>query len=237
MPRTHARRSPSPRRAFPRVLGRRVLTALSWLIPVGLAVALAFALGTASARALLQRGPGGATADGTWRVLPSSGGAEVDPYTRARLTQTGAVPLGGAEGVVLVGARDEGGRPLDARCRYRLRGPMPPARRWSLWIEPRADSPARPGALHSGGLLRERGGGFTIEASRAVRPGNWLALPEAPSGVAVGATESPAPFTIHLALYDTPVARTGRADALAPPALRRIECGDATAPVTGAAVG
>ena len=219
---THPLARPSGRPSSAHGIAAAAATALAWLVPLGLALALAFGIGTSSARALLEREPGAATANGAWRVLPSSGGTAVDPYTRARLSRGGTVPLGSAEGVALSTARDSRGRALDARCRYLLRGPMPPARRWSLWVEPRSDDPARPGALHSQGLVRERGGGFVIEASAAVRPGNWLALAAPPPG-----GQLPAPFTLRLALYDTPVARTGRADALAPPTLRRIGCDNA----------
>ena len=193
--------------------GSWLLRALGWLLPIVVALLIAFGIGTASARAVLgERGEARFGRAGAWNLQPSSGGAAVDPYTRARLARTGTVPLATAEGLLLSAVVDDRGRPLDARCRYAVVGPMPPARRWSLWVEPPLGNPARPSAIHSRAVVRDREGAYRIKASRTVRPGNWLALPER------------GPFSLQLALYDTPVARTGGAGDLRTPALRRLGC-------------
>ena len=233
-------------RRSPRGLIDHLLAVLGWLVPCLVALAIAFGIGTASARAVLgERGDVGFGRAGAWRLDPSGGGAEVDPYTRARLARTGAVPLGLAEGLSLTAIEDDAGRPLDANCRYAIVGPMPPARRWSLWVEPGINDPARPFALHDGAVVRDRGGRFTIEASRGVRPGNWLALPTASAveptsseATLAGATSTEAPrspFTLRLALYDTPAARTGGAGGLAAPPIRRLACATLPNPIAGTA--
>ena len=196
-----------------------VWRALGWLVPVLLALAVAFGIGTASARAILgDRVEASFVRAGAWRVEPSGGGAGADPYTRARLARSGMIPLGRAEGIALTAVLDDTGRPLSASCRYEVVGPMPPARLWSLWVEPETSDPARPSAMHAGGIVRDRDGGFVVTASRDVAPGNWLALPLEGS------------FTMRLALYDTPVARTGNASSLLAPAIRRLGCDGPQAP-------
>ena len=202
-------------RAFPLPF-RAALDAAGWLVPVLLAVLIAFGVGTASARAVLGEREGFAR-DGAWSVAPSSGGADVDPYSRARLARTGAVPLGLAEGLALSTRTDRAGRPLTGACRYRLDGPLPPARHWSVWVEPRSDDPARPSALGERDVVRGRDGGFAIALSRGVRPGNWLAVPEGP-------------FTLRLALYDTTATRTGGASTLATSVPTRVSCAPGTEP-------
>ena len=197
-------------------LARHVARAARWIVPVAVGLVIAFGGGVLSARALLERSDPETAARAGWRALASDAGASVDPYTRARLSREGGLPLARAEGVAFVSGADAQGRALDASCRYRLTGTLPPARRWSLWVEPRVGDPARPSALHSQGTMRERDGRLVIEASSTVRPGNWLALPTG------------GPFLLRLALYDAPSARTD-AGGRGLLAIRRVSCaGEAT---------
>ena len=192
---------------------RRAAGAVGLAILVASATALAFGVGIATARRATDApSPFGRIALGPWVANPTLGLADADPYTRAALARSGAVPLGQAEGIVFTAGADSAGRPLDAACRYRIAGRMPTARRWSLVPVPRLDAADRPGVLHSAALLRERGGGFEIVLGHGVEPGNWLALP--PAG----------PFSLRAALYDTPVTREADLGSVSMPDIERLDC-------------
>ncbi len=137
----------------------------------------------------------GTLSAGPWTVAPRNGAVDIDPYARAAIAQTGEMPLGAAEGLSLIAEADSHGRPLEARCVYRLDGPMPPARFWTLTLtDPDGalvgDAAARYG-FTSSEVLRDQDGQAAIAISRSARAGNWL-----PIGV-------PGRFKLMLRLYDT----------------------------------
>ena len=192
---------------------RRLIGIAGTLVLAALATALAFGVGIASARRATDGpSPFGQIALGPWVANPTLGLADADPYTRAALARSGAIPLGQAEGIVFTAKTDSAGLPLDAACRYAIRGRMPTARRWSLLPVPRLDAEDRPTMLHSGALLRDREGGFEIVLGARVEPNNWLALP--PAG----------PFALRAALYDTPVTREPDLGSVTMPAIERLDC-------------
>ena len=192
---------------------RNVAGVLGTLILAASAAALAFGVGIATARRATDGpSPFGRIALGPWVAYPTLGLADADPYTRAALARSGAIPLGQAEGIVFTATTDSEGRGLDAACRYAIGGRMPTARRWSLVPSPRLDAPDRPGVLHSGALVMGREGRFEIVLGSGVEPGNWLALP--PAG----------PFSLRAALYDTPVTREADLGSVTMPAIERLDC-------------
>jgi hypothetical protein len=150
-------------------------------LPVAALVALV--LGLAMTLAALQDDPPfGAVQIGPWTTWPHLGDSEIDPYARAVVAADGALPLGASEGLSFIAKTDEAGAALDARCDYHISGAAPSTRFWTLSAYD-IDGRLRPNAanrygLTSAALLREPGGGFTIEASREARPGNWLPLGE-----------------------------------------------------------
>ena len=94
--------------------------------------ALALIAGIASAWLWLTRvGPSGVDA-GVWRVNLLAGSPNADAYTRARVALGALLALDRRETLYYIARTDERGEPLRANCRYRLNGPVPAARWWSV---------------------------------------------------------------------------------------------------------
>ena len=94
--------------------------------------ALALSAGLASAWLWLTRvGPSGVDA-GVWRVNLLAGSPNADAYTRARVALGALLALDRRETLYYIARTDERGEPLRANCRYRLNGPVPAARWWSV---------------------------------------------------------------------------------------------------------
>lgn len=91
----------------------------------------AIAFGALSAGWAVRAGIGGERV-GAWRVSSLTGSADADPYTRARVAIGGLLALNRDETMYYVAATDTKGRPLRARCAYRIEGVAPGARWWSL---------------------------------------------------------------------------------------------------------
>lgn len=181
------------------------------------------ALGLAATWAAVWRGVAfGAVEAGPWLVLPKTGARDRDPYAAAVLARSGEIPLDLAEGLVFVARTDSDGAPLAGGCVYRVRGPAPPARFWTLTLVDAAgfliDNPAQRHGFTSTEILRAEDGGFEIVVAPAARAGVWL---PAPRGGAFG---------LVLRLYDTPVAATASAlGADGVPSIRREACPTAQA--------
>jgi hypothetical protein len=169
-------------------------------------------LGTAS-HALRGQPPLGKVQIGAWTVWPRIGSRDIDPYARAVLARGAHLPLGLGEGLTLIADRDQDGRSLDASCRYRVTGLVPPARGWTLTLSDRDGQVAGAGTTRSGfsdaEVTRSEDGQLAIALAQGARSGDWLPLPE--SGA----------FTLVLRLYDTPV--SGTAAELSARQLPRIE--------------
>lgn len=160
--------------------------------------------------------PVDAIALGPWQAWPNAGTAQVDPYSRARLSRTGEVPLGVAEGLALLARTDDSGEPFTSRCDYRIAGQTPPARLWTLAVE---DPNGRilqerngVAALGSDVLLRGADGTFEIALSRQPKPGNWIS------------TGNAAAFRIVVRLYDTSARTNTALTTLAMPRIQRERC-------------
>ena len=155
---------------------------------------------------------------GAWQAWPNAGTPTADPYSKARLARTGELPLGSGEGLALLAQTDSRGRQLRGGCRYLVTGQTPPARLWTMAIEPvrRADIDSRPGrasAVGSDALLRAPDGSFEIAMSAVAQPGNWLSTP---AGAA---------FQVVVRLYDTTARTTTALTSLSMPAIRMEGCG------------
>ena len=171
----------------------------------------------ASPRRLSRLSPFDRVRLGAWSLEPHAGSSEADPYTRARLARTGEIPLAVGEGLEMIARADDEGRPLDARCAYRIGPRAPTARYWTLSLtDPRAFPIANPAGRYgfsSSEILRSGDGDFVITAAADAQPGNWLP---------VGA---PGPFALVLRLYDSPLGATASAiDPSAAPRVTRIAC-------------
>lgn len=98
----------------------------------GLVCGLAMALGVGSAWALLQRSAGLGVAVGPWRTSTLAGSVDADLYTRARVALGGLLALNRSETMYYVAQVDSAGHALRSRCTYRVSGPAPRARWWSV---------------------------------------------------------------------------------------------------------
>jgi hypothetical protein len=179
---------------------------------------LGLALGLiASAFALSGPSPFDRVRLGAWSIEAHAGSVEADPYTRARLARSGEIPLATGEGLQLIARKDDEGRPLDARCVYRIGPRAPTARYWTLSLTdlrgfPVANAAERYG-FRSSEILRDGAGDFVVTAAAEVQPGNWL-----PIG-------APGPFALALRLYDSPLGATAAAiDPATVPRVSRVGC-------------
>lgn len=138
---------------------------------------------------------------GPWTAWPFAGGAAADPYTMAKVSRDGIIPLGATEGLAFEAVGDDLDRPITRDCDYSISGITPPSKLWTLaayGTNGNAISPAEgsSSALHSGKLLRFPDGSFRISVSKNPQPGNWLSI--------TGEGE----FYFVLRVYDTPVTST-----------------------------
>jgi hypothetical protein len=197
---------------------RRRDRALSNLKPLPAVAIAALALGVAATVLSLRGEPGfGAVRLGAWTSFPRLGGADIDPYGRAAVAVEGVMPLGAGEGLAFVAGKDDDGRPLDSGCEYLISGAALPARLWTLSVYDlqgrlRQNEADRHG-LTSASLLRQKGGDFSIAASREARPGNWLPLGEKSR------------FVLVLRAYEASASSlAGAFDGLAMPKIARGDC-------------
>ncbi len=186
------------------------------LINLLVAIVIAAAVGFGSALLVLDREqPFGAVARGAWTAWPEFGGPGADPYSRAALSRSGALPLGNGEGIAFLATADDGGNQLVARCVYVVTGQTPPARLWTLTVTDEDGrlfkTPAGRSGFHSREILRAEDGSFTIAIAADATAGNWL--PVTGSG----------PLRLMLRLYDTPLTSSGIGAATLP-AIERRSC-------------
>lgn len=165
---------------------------------------LAAGIGLGSTWFALSRGiTVGALNIGAWSARPKAGTSEIDPYSRAEVERTGALPLGLGDGVVFTATTDDSGRVLDGRCDLTISGTTPQARFFTVTLY---DTSGRlvPNSLNrsnftSQELIRNSDGSFRISVGPRARPGNWLPT---------GGVER---YSLMLRLYDTPVGIATRA--------------------------
>jgi len=166
--------------------------------------------------ALVQGFTFGTVKAGPWVGSPRAGSLEIDPYTRALLVRTGLIPLGAGEGVSLVAKTDSEDHALSGRCDYRLTGPMPPARYWTVSVfapdGTLVENADERYGFTSSEVLRDASHPVEIALSTQARPGNWLPVPAAS-------------FVVVLRLYDSILSATAASlDAATMPKLMRGTC-------------
>lgn len=152
---------------------------------------------------------------GPWTAYPDASGIEADPYTRAHQINRRMLPVTGFDSIDFETKTDSQGAALDGRCHYRLTGPMPPARFWTLAVtRPDGRPIANPAGRHafaSPELLRAEDGRAEIVLSSSARPGNWLPI-------------APGPLALVLTLYDTTIGSGVGDDMVLLPDIRREGC-------------
>lgn len=179
---------------------------MRFLIGLIFALAVAAAVGLGATLFTLTRGVAfGAFTIGAWTAFPRNGTADIDPYARATVARSGALPIGSGDGIAFFTAKDDKGQALDGRCDVVISGKTPQARFWTLTLYD-ADGRLIGNALNRHGftsqeVIRKTDGTFEIIIAPRARSGNWL-----PTG-------NVERYNLALRLYDTPVGvatRTGR---------------------------
>lgn len=169
------------------------------IINVAIVLLIGLTLGGLSANFALQRTHGiGAVNTGPWSAWPFVGGAEVDPYTSAKATADGTIPLGAAEGLAFEAISDQDGKRLNRNCSYEVAGETSSARLWTLSAynndgELIVRDNILVSAIFSRNMVRFPDSSFVVKISRSPKSSNWLPL------VGEGT------FKLVLRLYDTPI--------------------------------
>jgi hypothetical protein len=179
---------------------------------------LAAVIGLGSTWMTLSRNTGfGALHIGAWTARPRTGTADIDPYSRAAIARTGALPVAIGDGVAFVARTDDGGRPLDGRCETVIGGTTPSARFFTLTLyDP--DGRLVPNSLDRQGftseeLVRGQDGSFEVTVAPRARAGNWLPT---------GGVER---YMLVMRFYDTSVGVATRAEREAPmPSVKTGAC-------------
>ena len=181
------------------------------LINISVVLFIGLILGGLSASFALQRSHGiGAVNTGPWSAWPFVGGAEVDPYTSAKATTDGTLPLGAAEGLTFEAVNDQSGETLRRECRYEISGETSSTRLWTLSAydgkgELTLKDNVLVSAIYSGNILRYPDSSFSILTGYKPQSGNWLPI------------QGKGAFKLILRLYDTPItSNSGVIDPLMP---------------------
>lgn len=165
-------------------------------------VAIGLILGSASAWYSIQRDQGiGGIQAGSWTAWPFAGGAAADPYTMAKVSRDGTIPLGATEGLSFEATHDDENKTLLRNCNYVISGITPPSKLWTLSAYSNSGQPIKPSAgglaaIHSANLLRFGDGSFRISISKNPRQGNWIGI------------TGKGKFYLVFRIYDTPVSTT-----------------------------
>jgi hypothetical protein len=69
---------------------------------------------------------------GAWSGSTLTGSPDADMYTRAKVALEGLLALDRSETMYYRANTDDSGRPLRSQCTYRVEGPVPSARWWSI---------------------------------------------------------------------------------------------------------
>ena len=183
-----------------------------------LTLLLAAAIGLGATWLTLTRGVAfGSMTIGAWTAWPKTGSVNIDPYARATISRTGALPIGVGDGVAFFARTDDAGNVLDGRCTFTVNGMTPAARYWTVTLYDAqgrlvANTIDRHG-FTSAEIVRDGAGDFAITVAPRARPGNWL-----PSG---GVEQ----FVLVWRLYDTPIGVASLTTKEGPmPAIARRTC-------------
>lgn len=182
----------------------------------------AIALGAGSAWALLRSVSGvaaGGVAVGPWRTSLLTGSPDADAYTRARVALGALLALNRDETMYYLAHTDSDGRALRSVCRYRVSGPAPQARWWSVTAY--ADD-------HF--LFENPQRRYSVNSQRAVLDARgWFSLtsgPDDPARTADGSTWLPTPgdrgLVFVLRLYNPQPALSAAPGRLVGPRIERL---------------
>lgn len=78
------------------------------------------------------RFPPGQISNGPWKTTPGIATAQTDAYRRAFTAVHGLFAMNRNEAIYYTASTDSDGRALIGRCRYKIEGPAPDTRWWSI---------------------------------------------------------------------------------------------------------
>ena len=115
---------------------------------------------------------------GPWQTWKTLGSPQADPYTLARISRTGSLPITFTNALYFTAYKDDEGDRLGSDCEYTLDGRAIDAEWWSLAAYNGdgglINNKAARHAFSSNNVLRNTDGSFRIWLSRKARSGNWL---------------------------------------------------------------
>jgi hypothetical protein len=145
-------------------------------------VSVALGLGLGSAWWVLKKAPwvNRVIQVGAWRANLQAGSQNADLYTRAGIAVNALLALDRSETMYFVATQDDSGKPLRARCNYRVQGAPPLARWWSITAYADDmflfDIAAGHHSLSGSTAQLDAAGQFTLTAGSQETPGtHWLA--------------------------------------------------------------
>ena len=180
--------------------------------------ALSVGAGSAWLAVRSQLDSGGVMA-GVWRTSTLAGSSDADIYTRAVIAVGALLALNRDETMYYVATSDSTGRALRSRCRYRISGPAPDARWWSLtayaedrFLFPNAE---RRYSLNGGTAPLDARGHFTFESGPTPPAGNPPTVPWLP-------TPGDRGLSFTLRLYNPAAGLAAAPASLAAPVIERM---------------
>lgn len=115
---------------------------------------------------------------GAWTTGTDYGSAEASAYTRAVVALRGLLALPAREARYYNAARDDDGRPLDGRCRYRVSGGEGGGAWWSLTLYDRdgylVANRAGTYSVGSAAIAPAERGAWDVAIAPVPQPGRWL---------------------------------------------------------------
>ncbi|MGL4313346.1 MAG: DUF1214 domain-containing protein [Sphingomonas sp.] len=144
-----------------------------------IAIVLGVLLGAGGAVLAVRAGGFGAQERiGPWTTGKDFGTTHASAYTRAVVALYGLLALPASEARYYTADHDDAGQPIDAKCRYRVRGGALPAAWWSLTVyDPAGYLIANPADVYSVGSLglpAAEQAQWSVVVAPTAQPGHWL---------------------------------------------------------------
>lgn len=144
-----------------------------------LTIAIVAGLGSAYYSVGYSSGWSGSVQNGPWFTDLTTGGANADMYTRARVALFGLLALNKAETIYYTARNDSAGERFDPKCSYRLEGVDPDARWWSFTVYGNDSylipNPQTKYSISKNTVVRNTDGAFVIRLSTSPQSENWIA--------------------------------------------------------------
>lgn len=153
---------------------------------------------------------------GQWKIWPTAGEIDANPYIKAYLARKGTLWMGVSEGLMFVADEDSDHAAFNSRCDYVLQGKIPRGRLWTLTAQATARDVSNPNRsvsyITSADAVWEEDGQLIITISPDAQPGNWLEV------------GNEGDFRLVLRIYDTPLTSGALDAAIQTPAIRKKDC-------------